>query len=573
MAKMSDKEKFLKQMRDRFQEASTAEQDNRDKALDDLKFIHNDDNAQWPESARCQREHEQRPMLTNNLLRKFMRSMIGAMRQSRPGIKVRPVDSVGDVTTADILGDLIRTIEKDIESPAAQAYDKAFEGSLGNAFGFYRIATRYEKEESFNQKIQIQRIPNPFSVLFDPSTDNFLKTDADYCFVNTTISKAKFKKKWPKANPGNEWQSMGNMYESWFMSDSVRITEYFYKVPIVKHIVQLDDLSIVELTEKITPKVIAESGHQITKYKKVLSHTYMWTKVSGNDILETPRRWPGRFIPIIPVYGDEVNIEGKRKLFSFFRDAKSPQTMYNFWLTAATELVAMSPKTPYVGTAKQFKGHEKKWEQANIKNFGFLPYNADPKTKMAPRREQGSVIPAGHMAMLGLAEGNVMNTLGRYEASMGQRSNERSGKAIKARQSASDQGSFSYIDNLHQSLAYGAYQLVDLIPSIYDTNRIVRLRGQEDTVKFTQINKPYYDPETGQVMIFNDLSRGDYDTELDIGPSYASRRQEAVESMIEIIQYVPGAGPLVADLIVKNLDIPGAQDIAERLKAAGQQAQ
>jgi len=572
MAEENTKEKFLEVMRSRFQEAQTAENENRANALDDLKFIHNFRHHQWPESDKQTRANEKRPMLTHNLLRKFMRSMVGAMKQTRPGIKVRPKDSAGDVITADIMTDLIRQIEKDVESPADQAYDKAYEGAVGNAFGFFRLASRYEKDESFEQKLQLQRIANPFNVLFDPNTANFLKTDADYCFVSTTMSREKFKKKWPHATPGDHWRSMGTAYEKWFMSDTVRIAEYFYKVPMVKVIAQLDDLSIVELTPKITPELIAQSGRQIIKHKRVFSHTYMWTKVSGNEILEKPRRWPGRYIPIIPVYGDEVNIDGQRALFSFFRDAKDPQTMYNFWLTAATEIVALSPKTPYIGTAKQFKNHEKKWREANLKNYAFLPYNADPKTKMAPRREPGSVIPGGHIAMMNIAESNIMGTLGRYEASMGQTSNERSGKAIKARQSASDQVTFSYLDNFHQSLMYAGYQLVDLIPSIYDTNRIVRLRGPEDTVKFAEINTPYYDPETDSVMIFNDLSRGDYDAELDVSPSYASRRQEAVENMIEIIQYVPGAGPLVADLIIKNMDFPGAQDIAERLKAASQQA-
>ncbi len=564
------KEEFLQIMRRRFQEAETAENENRLAALDDLRFVHNYKQAQWPAGDQQTREVDRRPILTHNLLRKFMRSMIGAMKQTRPSIKVLPVDNKSDLLTAQIRTDLIKQIEKDIESPAEQAYDKAYEGAVGNAFGFMRILPRYEKNESFNQKLQIRRVANPFTVHFDPSASTFLRTDANYCFVNTTYSRDEFKRKWPDADPGTEWQTMGESYEKWFMSDTVRVTEYFYKVPARKIIAQLDDLSIVEITEKVTAEAIAKAGRQIRKQKVIQSSRYMWAKVSGNDVLEEPRPWPGKFIPIIPVYGDEVNIEGKRVLFSFFRDAKDPQTMYNFWLTAATEIVALSPKTPYIGTARQFKGHEKKWNQANVKNYSFLEYNADPKTKMPPRREQPSMVPAGHVTMMNIAEKNIMGTSGRFEASLGQQGNERSGKAIRLRQAASDQSSFSYLDNFHQSLLFTGYQLVDLIPSIYDTARIVRLRGVDDAVKFEEINTPYYDPDSDSIKIANDLSAGDYDAELDVSPAYASRRQEAVESMIELIQYIPNAGPFVADLIVKNMDFPGSQEIAERLKSLSQ---
>lgn len=564
------KEKFLQIMRTRFQEAEAAESENRIAALDDLKFVHNYRQAQWPRGDQQRRGIEGRPALTHNLLRKFMRSMIGAMKQTRPSIKVLPVDSGSDILAAEIRTDLIKQIERDIESPAEQAYDKAYEGAVGNSFGYMRITTRYEKDEGFNQKLQVRRVANPFTVHFDPSASNFLRTDADYCFVNTTMSRSKFKKKWPNANPGNDWQSMGESYEKWFMHDSVRVSEYFYRVPALKIITQLDDLSIVELTDKVTPRVIAEAGRQIIKKKTIRSSRYMWAKVSGNEVLETPRVWPGRFIPIIPVYGDEVNIEGKRVLFSFFRDAKDPQTMYNFWLTAATEIVALAPKTPYIGTHNQFKGHEKKWKEANTKNYAFLEYNADPKTKIPPQRQQPSVIPAGHVTMMNIAEKNIMGSLGKYEASLGQQGNERSGKAIRLRQQASDQVSFSYLDNFHQSLLFTGYQLVDLIPSIYDTSRIVRLRGPNDAIRFEEINTPYYDPDTDSVKIANDLSAGEFDAELDVSPAYASRRQEAVENMIELIQYIPDAGPFVADLIVKNMDFPGAQEIAERLKSLSQ---
>ncbi len=567
---MTDNTEFFHLMRQRFQEAETAESENRLEGLDDLRFVHNYQNSQWATRDINDRTVARRPIVTHNLLRKFLRSLLGAMKQSRPGIKVLPVDTQDDLITAEIMTDLIRQIENDNESPATQAYDKAYEGALSNGFGYLRIITKYEGEYSFDQKIQVRRIANPFTVLFDPKCTNMLNADADYCFVHTVMDRKDFEKKYPDKrskstdSPGGLY---GESYEGWYLQDAVRITEYFYKVPVVKMIAQLDDLSVVELTSAVLQGII-QSGKQILRQKKVLSHKYMWAKVSGDEFLEEPKFWPGNYIPIVPVYGDEINIEGKRILFSFFRDAKDPQRMYNFWLTAATEIVALSPKAPFIGTTRQFKGHEDQWKQANIKNFPYLTYEPDPKAP-PPHRQEQSILPAGHITMLEQAQSSIMNTLGMFEASLGERSNERSGKAILARRAASERTTFTYIDNFYQSLLWTGYLLVDLIPKIYDTTRILRLKGVSDeTMRFIQINTPYYDIFTNSTKLMYDLTSGHYDTELDIGAAHATRRQEAAESMMEFVQYIPSAGALVADLIAKNMDWPGAREIAERLKGA-----
>lgn len=565
------KEEFFQLARKRFREAETADSENHTLALADLKFIHNHDNAQWPAAEQRARAVAGRPTLTNNLLRKFLRSLMGAMKQANPGIKVKPVDSNSDLIVADILESLIRQIETDNEYPANQAYSKAYEGALGNSFGYWRIVQDFENENSFNQKLQIRRVPNPFTVHYDPGYQNLLPSDARYCFVHTVMDKVEFKDKWPKANPGEPDNSLGESNEGWFMEDSVRVAEYFYAVPVVRELGLLDDYSVVELDENVERSLIL-SGRSILKRKKTVLKRYMWTKLSGNEILEPSRLWPGRFIPVIPVFGDEVNIEGKRMLYSFFRDSQDPQKMYNFWLTAATELVALAPKAPHKLTPNQIKGHEEMWKQANSSNRAYLLYNPDPKAP-PPIQANLNALPSGALAMLNIAQQGVMNTSGLFESSIGQKSNERSGKAILARQAAGDRVTYSYFDNFLNSLLYTGYLLTDLIPKVYDTSRIIRLRGMKDAIEFININSPYFDFETGSVKVLHDLSVGSYDVELDAGSASASRRAEATQSMIEFLQYVPDAAPHIADLIAKNMDWPGAQEIAERLKSLQQSPQ
>lgn len=58
---------------------------------------------------------------------------------------------------------------------------------------------------------------------------------------------------------------------------------------------------------------------------------------------------------------------------------------------------------------------------------------------------------------------------------------------------------------------------------------------------------------------------GEYEVAVTIGPSFATKRAEAADSMVNFLKVLPNTAPMVADLIAKNMDWPGAEEIAERL--------
>ena len=560
-------EEILKLARDRFQLLFIAEQDIRNAALDDMKFAYNVDNGQWPADIRAKRQNDSRPCLTSNKLRKFISVIANKERENRIAAKVRPVDDKSDPATAKALQDIIRNIE--YLSAADEIYTQAGEHALACGFGYWRVLTDYADENSFDQEIKIAPIENPFSVYMDPQ--------GEFCFVRDAMTLEEFKREYPDATAANfDGAKIEQEMELWYDAKKVFIAEYFQKEYHTKRIAQVreardGETTIVELNADRTEEDLAAEAIEILEIRQVRSYKIMWYKITGSEILEK-EEWPGKHIPIIEVEGDKINVGGKIYKRSLIRDAKDPQSMYNFWITAMTEKVALAPKAPFLVTPGEIKGYEEEWKRANEDNLPYLRYN--PMGQRTPQRQQPAQVDAGAMNMLQIADNDIMDVIGMSEASLGEKSNERTGRAIFARQQRSDLGAFLFPDNLRRAIVKTGRILIDLTPKIYDTHRIVRIIGEDGQADTTvEVNRPFL--EGGESKIENDLSVGKYDVQADIR-QYSSRRQETVEMLIQAMQYAPTVAPFFVDLIFKYLDAPGADEIAGRLQqalAATQQGQ
>lgn len=539
-----------------------------DDATDDMRFTYDIDGGQWPESIRAEREKDNRPVITVNKIQKFVRQIRGEQQQNRPRVKVIPVDNKADVQKAELYNGLIRQIE--YLSDAGIAYDTAYGHAIASSIGFWRLVTKFSDDNPFEQDLFIKRVLNPMSVHFDPEAKEFELEDAKYCFIEELVDKDEFKRKYPQAEKIDFSSSQKELFGDWLFNDQVRVAEYFWKDSIEKKFVLLDSGAAVELSEDLTPELIQAKGFRIVKDKTVNTHKIMWCKMNGVEILEQSE-WAGKYIPVIPVFGDEIVIEGKKYYLSLIRGAKDPAKMYNYWATAATETVALAPKQPYVVDHRQVKGYENEWEESNRKNRMFIRYNAIaglPK----PERERQTEIPAAIMAMMQTTAFDIEDHLGRYESSKGQTSNERSGKAITARIKQSDKGTYTFIDNLTRAIVYTGRQIVDLIPKIYDTQRALRVMGETGEQQVVNVNIPSVD-ESGQVGLVNDLSVGKYDVIATVGASFGSKRQEMVEMMAQSMQYAPNLAPFIAPLIFKYSDWPGAEEVAGAIQQAVAQQQ
>ena len=533
-------------------------------ALDDLRFVYDIDSGQWNAKIRNERNNDERPIITVNKLLKFIRQLRGDMALNRPRTKVIPVDNKADVQMAKLYDGIIREIE--YLSSANIAYDTAYMHAISCSVGYFRLITEYENDRSFNQSIKIKRILNPFSVHPDPAASEFTLSDANYYFIEENLLKEDFKKQYPSADIVDfSGDNTGMEYSDWFSEDKVRVAEYFYKEPTKKKIAQIQTGETVELTKDLTLEKLYSMGQVVVKEREVKSHKVMWCKRSGSEVLEGPQLWPGKYIPIIPVFGDEVVVNGKKHLLSLARGAKGPQEMYNYWATAATENVALSPKSPFIVDHRQVKGFETEWEDSRKTNRMFLRYNAIAGLQK-PAREPQTVIPAAIINMMQVTAFDIEDHLGRYESSKGEAGNERSGKAILARVAQSDKGTFTFLDNLTRAIVYSGRQLIDIIPKIYDTHRALRILGEEGNEQVVEVNAPVVTP-SGEVGIANDLTVGEFDIISTVGLAFGSKREEMVRYMTESMQYAPQIAHIIAPLIYKYSDWPGAEEIYNEIKA------
>lgn len=550
---------------------------------DDLKFITGD---QWPDQVKNERELEQRPCLTNNVLPTFVEQVIGDQLQNKPAIKINATDvtrvpdnETGEDTTLKIsslssskeyeLAEALQGVIKNIEynCDAEDAYDVAFQSAVESGCGYLRVRSDYLADDTFEQDLIIEAIENQFSVTIDPAAKKSDKSDMMWCLVDDQMLKEDFKNKYPEASiePVNSDGVDG--VGSWFSENTVRVSEYFTREAVTKKIALLSDGRSMCL-EDIEPIIdeLLEQGVSIVRERNVKTFKTVWRKITGKEVLEGPVELKCSTVPVIPVYGKSTTIKKKKIYRSAIRNSKDAQRMANYWDSAATEAVALAPKAPFTGTPEQVEGFEDEWETANTTNHSFLPYNPQYQGDTGPRRQQPAIVPSAEISMSMQSSDKIKSTMGMFDASVGAAGNEISGKAILARQREGDTGSFRFIDNLSKAIRRVGRLLVELIPTIYDTERVVRLKFPDETEDFIKLNEQVFDDEGGEWVTISDLSVGKYDVVVTTGPAYTTQRMEAADAMVNFAQAVPQAAAVMGDLIAQNMDWPGADVIAERLK-------
>ena len=543
---------------------------NRAEALDDVRFAAGD---QWPVDVQNSRVLEARPCLTINKIDAYIRQICNQQRQQRPRIKVHGMNNESDAKLAEILTGVCRHIET--QSNADNAYDTAFEYAVKMGWGYFRVTTDYVSDDSFEQEIYIRPIDNPFTVYFDPNSQLPDGSDAERCLITTVISKRNFKVlyPWAEVDQGFSSRGTGDTNSEWVMKEDIRIAEYFYTVkePAVLYYLS-DGTSLYEDEYKKVKKLLEAANIEVLDKRDSYKKKIKWCKLTAMQILEEGD-WAGKFIPIIPVYGQQVIVDSKHKKFGLVRMAKDPQRMYNYWATSLTETVALAPKAKWILAEGQDEGHENEWAMANIKASPYLRYKqTDTEGRMAPppTRQAPEQPPTGVMAALSGMNADLQAVVGIYDPSQLPQGNQ-SGKAIQGQQQQVDMVNYHYYDNLTRSIAYCGRIILDLIPKIYDTERVLRIIGDDGKPELVTLNQRSVD-EQGVEKILNDVSVGKYDVVMDTGPGYSSKRQEAVEAMTGLFAADPQLIQVAGDLFVRNMDFPGADIIADRLAASNPMA-
>jgi hypothetical protein len=573
----------LSEMRHRYTMAIAAYSDSREDELDDLRFMAGspDNQWQWPADVLQTRGSVQgqtinaRPCLTINKLPQHVRMVTNEQRQNRPSGKVIPADDKADVQVAEIYDGMVRHIE--YLSDADVAYDTACENQVTYGEGYIRVLTEYCNENSFDQDLKIGRVRNSFSVYMDPMSQDPTGADACWCFITQDMTKEEYEREFPNAAPISSIlaSGVGDQYLSqWLDEDTIRIAEYFYyKYKEETLNLYPGNLSLFNNTPE--DKEMKMMGLKPIRSRKVQRKTVMWMKTNGYEALEE-QEWAGKYIPVVRVIGNEFEVEGQIYISGLVRNAKDAQRMYNYWTSQEAEMLALAPKAPFIGYGGQFEGYEMQWKTANTTNWPYLEVNPDVTDGMGatlplPQRAAPPLPQTGLIQAKMGASDDIKSTTGQYDSSLGATSNERSGRAILAREKQGDTGTYHYVDNLSRAIRHITRQLVDMIPKIYDTERIARIVGLDGEVEMVKINPEQAEPvkeirdEAGLLIekIYNP-GVGTYDVVVTTGPSYMTKRQESLDAMSQLLQGNPQLWAVAGDLFVKNMDWPGAQEMAAR---------
>lgn len=549
-------EAFLADVRDRFNEAVNADLENRDAALDDLKFLAGE---QWDPGVREQRIKKKLPVVTINTLPQYVGQVSGDIRINKPSIKVRPAED-GDKKVAEIRQGLIRFIEN--QSNAQSVYALAGEDQVGCGLGHFRLTLEYADGDSFDQDIRIKHIPNPFAVVWDPQSTEPTGSDARWCFVVDEIDRPTFETLYPDARASNLVVPLDEA--GWVTRDVVRVTEYWVMKPVERTLALImrppaEQPSIEDITgreEEMAPLVVKAPGGRPRMRKAIKWQACMYL-TNGVELLEPrPYEYPISRLPIFRVSGREVRVGPRRYRFGLVRWAKDPVRMKNLMRSAAAQWIGQSPKQQWLVNAADEEEMDA-IRDAGKSDDSVIAYSGPNP----PQRLDPPVAPTALLQEASIADQDIKDVTGLQDASLGIKSNETSGKAINARERAGDVATYMYHDNLHSAIRECGKVANELIPVVIDTARTLTILGDDEMTSTVRVNDPGADEPI-------DMKVGKYDVTLEVGPSYSTRRVEAAESMAQFFQSVPAAGQVAGDLYAKAQDWPMADAIAERLKKA-----
>jgi len=570
----TDKKEIVLECLERFRIAQEAESENRQQAVLDLEF---EDGQQWPDDLYNLRKISRRPTLTINHTRTFVRRVVNNMRQQRPRIKVHPVGEGADMDLAQKVQGLIRHIEQ--RSDGATAYDVGGESAVKIGWGYWRVLSEYIDANSFEQELKLLPIRNPFTVYVDPASILPSGEDMEWCIISEKMKRSEFERKYPDQaeQPFHEGAS-GDQGTEWETKEEIRLAEYFRILKLKALLLKLiDGRSIFESDYIKGERAFKTAGLSIAKNLKgrdISRPSYRrqieWHRLNGFNVVESIEL-PGQWIPVIRCEGNVLDLNGKIRRRGMVRDMMDTGRMYNYWRTCETEVIALAPRAPWLGTANQFEGHPE-FNDANQKPYSKLTYTPDyieqpdgSKVPLPPPAKIEPVaIPAGFVNAAESAMKDLMILAGMpHEPGQDKAGEVISGKALRERQSLSDISHFQYYDNQTRAIAHTGRILLDLIPHYYSEARMQRIIGDDGVPQTIEMNQ--FDPNIQKIK--NDVTVGRYDVVMDTGPGYETKRMEGAEALLDLMK-TPMAEPVIkvaADLVARNLDIPGATELADRL--------
>jgi Phage P22-like portal protein len=569
---IKDPASLMSRVRTHYNDGVGAFEENRRMHSEDLNFIYNAETmGQWDPVVLQARQGK--PCYTFNRVIGPVNLVVADMRQTKPAGKVRPASDGAQEATAEVFGGLMRSIEQ--QSRAESTYKTQYKFAVAGGFGAWRLVPAYPADRSFKQILKIVNIPNPQTVVWDPECNDPCGGDAMWAIVGDRISKDKYFAEYPSMNASSFSWSRDSY--GWFTDNEVRVVEYMERVSFEKEIALMSDGDVVDYTPSLQAldDHYKKRGHgedafpRIKKRRKILQWRVLWVKTDGSNVLEGPYFYDWKRIPVVRCPGRYINIEGRKKLQSLVRHSKDAQRSYNSRCSDMIERSALIPKAPYLVTENMVKGYEDLWAQANTASRPYLPYNIDKNSPESfPQRNAPIDLPAGAMALAQLAQSDIQATTGFFDPALGNADdmNRVSGKALVQHTRRSDLGSFEFIDGYGDAIQLTWEMGIDMIPTIYDTEQVVRIIGHDGIEKLVTLNGDGTGDAAVGGDVIHDLTNGTYDVTVTIGPSYQTARQETLATLIDASETIPAVAQLCGDLLVKNIDSRDSDEMARRLR-------
>lgn len=588
-------EDILYEARERFRRVKDWEDMFRSAFLDDTRFVNGDSDNQWQWPDNMLADRGDKPSLTVNKTRQHCLMVINDAKQNKPEIRISPVSDEATKASADVFEGVVRHIE--YMSNAGVAYDTATTHQVQGGIGWWRVNRVWEGDNSMHQALRIQRVRDALSIYMDPDIQEVDGSDANWAFVVDDVPRDQFEAKYPEyADRIPQGATAGPIIAGgWLDEDHVRVAEYFRIVERKDTLHLLPDGSTIRESELGGPETLQNVRVLSRRQREVNGKRIEWFKIVGGEIVDEGVE-PGKYIPLVRVIGEEEVIEGKLERKGHVRAMKDAQRIYNYWSSSAVEQVALQSKTPYTAAAESIEGYQAYWDKANNENYSVLPWNArddQGQPLPEPKRQEPPQMAQAYIVGLQMASQDLMFASGQYQPQLGQASptQETSGKAIALRQRQGDTATYHYVDNLAIAIRFTGRILLDLIPIVYDTPRVLRILAPDGTVDRVKLDPRQPDalmqlpqpnpsqaqnaggitPPTPQQALASSVTRifnpsvGEYEVQADIGPAYATKRQQAWDAFMQIVATAPSVMNVAGDLLMKNADFPMAEELAERL--------
>lgn len=549
-----------------FNASYTQFQSHMERAEEDIKFVHG---RQWSEQDQAMREQQRRPVITINKLRQPIDQITGSFRQNLPRIKVVPQKDA-TVENAKVIDSVMRYIEQ--INICSQKYRMVFSSQIKSGMGALVIGTEYSSWDSFDQDITIDVIDDPTTIFPDPNMTMPDGSDMDWCYITSYMNKKEFESRYPGA-PVTQAASIGpDNSKDWTTNDQIRVADYWKKCLKKEMVVFAVTTAFPEgvvLTESEFNQYKEQDpeGVREIKRREALRPVVYWSKVSGSAILEGPKRCIGTQIPVVLFTGRKSFDSELKEFRGCISDSKDAQRLHNYYKSQEAEAAASHTKAPWILSPEQIKGYEAQWAESAKVPKSYLLYNyieGIPVPQQLPGPQASTALVEGARS----AAEDIKATTGYFDAALGAKSREISGRAITARQMQSDNGSFEFIDNFTLALQRLGRIIVSWIPTVYDTERTLTIIKDDDSQEQVNINEAEYDEAGKVIKILNEInSKSKFDIYVDTSAGFNTKRQEASANMVELTKYMPSIGEVAPDLLVKAQDWPYAKEFADRLRA------